>query len=93
MVGSAHATGCARPKRPLTTVPHAIAVLVPRNARGIGDGDMGVDVGRRVRGASPVVPLSPYNLLRAATKDHQGSSAKIAPVSVEPLTAWCPSEA
>jgi hypothetical protein len=53
---------------------------------------MGVDVGR-VRGASAASSAVPYSLVCAATKDHQGSSEKIAPVSVEPLTAWFSSEA
>jgi hypothetical protein len=68
-------------------MPHAIAVLVlvrrEESAATWAWTSAAFEERRRL------VRCHPYSLVCAATKDHQGSSEKIAPVSVEPLTAWC----
>jgi hypothetical protein len=69
-------------------LPRLFLYSSPRKARGIGGGDMSAWSLATFDERWRMVPrVHLHSLVCAATKDHQGSSEKIAPMSVKPLTA------
>jgi hypothetical protein len=81
-----HSMAVSRPRTEM--LPRLFLYSSPRKARGIGGGDTSAWSLAPFDERWRVVPrVHLHSVVCAATKDHQGSSEKIASVSVKPLTA------